>query len=255
MNSIDTGQFVNILIKMADAMMSCGAEVYRTEDTLNRIATAYGAEETDVFAITSTIVITVKMPGEEAFTQSRRLKTSGSNDFERLERLNALSRRVCREHTELTEFEALIDAINAETENRRLIMLGSMLAASCFALFYGGTAADGAAVAIIGLFIYAMQVYLSPICLNRLFFQLAASFATGIAACIAACIIPGTHLDKLMIGGIMLLIPGVMFTNSIRDMLLCDTLSGILRLIEAVLLALLLTLGMLAAVMLMNYLW
>ena len=44
-------------------------------------------------------------------------------------------------------------------------------------------------------------------------------------------------MDKIMIGDIMLLIPGLMSTNAIRDVLIGDTLSGIIRLIAALLLA------------------
>lgn len=46
-----------------------------------------------------------------------------------------------------------------------------------------------------------------------------------------------------MIGDIMLLIPGLMSTNAIRDVLIGDTLSGIIRLIAALLLAAALALG------------
>jgi len=38
-----------------------------------------------------------------------------------------------------------------------------------------------------------------------------------------------------MIGDIMLLIPGIALTNALRDLFVGDTISGILRLLEAVL--------------------
>ena len=251
----DTAQFVNILIKMADAMLKCGAEIYRAEDTLHRIAYAYGAEEIDVFAITSNIWITLKMPGEDAFTQSKRFKTFGSHDFEKLERLNALSRRVCAEQTELCVFEYEIDQILKPDDNRMAFIVGSVLATGGFALFFDGSWAEALIAGVIGVFVCILQTQLAPICLNRMFLQLATAFITGIVTCILVRLAPGVHLDRIMVGVIMLLIPGIMFTNSMRDMLLGDTLSGSLRLIEAMLLALLLTLGLLAAIMIMNYLW
>ena len=253
--SIKTAEFVNVLIRMADAMLKCGAEIYRTEDTLHRIAYAYGAEEIDVFAITSNIWLTVKMPGEDAFTQSKRFTTFGSHDFDRLEQLNALSRRVCAERIDLKEFEQEIDAILRQDGNKWALLIGSVLATSGFALFFDGSVTEAIIAGLIGILVYLLQKYLAPICLNRMFQQLAVAFVTGIATCIVVRIIPGVHMDRIMVGVIMLLIPGVMFTNSIRDMLLGDTLSGSLRLIEAVLLAMLLTLGLLAAIMIVNYIW
>ena len=43
------------------------------------------------------------------------------------------------------------------------------------------------------------------------------------------------HIDKIMIGDIMLLIPGVAFTNAVRNVLIGDTISGLMRLVESVL--------------------
>lgn len=248
----DTAQFLDTLMRMAEAMQDSGAEVYRTEDTINRIGRAYGAEETDVFAITSNIVTTVRMPGEKPLTQSRRLKSSGGNDFLRLERLNALSRRACMHPMDMDEFNKAIDDINGAAKDDRLMILGCVLTAGCFAMFYGGSVVDGIISAVIGVIIYTMQKYLAPMCLNKLAFQLCASFAAGLLAYTAGRLLPGTLPDKIAIGDIMLLVPGVMFTNSIRDMLLGDTLSGILRLIEALLLAAMMTVGYITAMLIMN---
>ena len=87
-----SGRLLNVLIQMGEALQNSGAEIYRVEDTLNRIGYACGAEEMNVFVITSSIVITLKMPGEESLTQTRRLRNSGNNDFVKLEELNELSR-------------------------------------------------------------------------------------------------------------------------------------------------------------------
>ena len=44
-------------------------------------------------------------------------------------------------------------------------------------------------------------------------------------------------LDKVIIGGIIPLVPGVALTNGIRDVANCDYLSGTIRAIDAVLIA------------------
>ena len=55
---------------------------------------------------------------------------------------------------------------------------------------------------------------------------------TGTLICLTVKFLPFFHADKIMIGDIMLLIPGIAITNSIRDMLMGDTIAGIMRLIE-----------------------
>ena len=49
--------------------------------------------------------------------------------------------------------------------------------------------------------------------------------------------------DKIIIGDIMLLIPGLAFTNAVKDIFIGDTISGVMRLIETILWAAALALG------------
>ena len=47
----------------------------------------------------------------------------------------------------------------------------------------------------------------------------------------------GSNVNKIIIGNIMLLIPGIALTNSLRDMISGDIMSGMLRFLDAVLVA------------------
>ena len=50
-------------------------------------------------------------------------------------------------------------------------------------------------------------------------------------------------VDKIIIGNIMTLIPGIGLTNAIRDLFTGDSIAGLLRSIEAVLIALAIAAG------------
>ena len=54
---------------------------------------------------------------------------------------------------------------------------------------------------------------------------------------------------KIIIGNIMLLVPGVAFVNALRDMIGGDMMSGILRVCESILLAVFLAAGSFMALM------
>ena len=49
-------------------MLTNGAEVSRVEETLNRMGHAYGATQMNVFAITSSIVVTMVFEEGEEYT-------------------------------------------------------------------------------------------------------------------------------------------------------------------------------------------
>ena len=128
---------------MGEALQNSGAEVFRVEDTLNRIAVAYGAEDVNVFVITSSIVVTLTMPSLPPQTETRRLRHAASNDLLTLEKLNALSRRICTAPPSIEEFQRQLNAILAQHPDPRLHLAGSVLAASSFAIFFGGNLWDG----------------------------------------------------------------------------------------------------------------
>lgn len=53
----------------------------------------------------------------------------------------------------------------------------------------------------------------------------------------------GPHLESMMIGGIILMVPGVAFTNAIRDMADEDYISGSVRMLDAILVFLCIAMG------------
>ena len=107
-------EFLRIFLDMGEALLSSGAEIFRVEDTLNRMGYACGATQMNVFVITSSIVITMEFPGEGARTQTRRIRESGGNDFTKLEQLNDLSRRFCNHPVPAAELKKEFDEmINA----------------------------------------------------------------------------------------------------------------------------------------------
>ena len=220
----ETDNLVRALLDIGEAMIGSGAEIYRAEDTLRRIAKAYGASDCEVFIITSSIVITLELPQEHTRTRTRRIRKPVENDFTKLEDLNELSREV--------QF------------------LGYILASAAFCLFFTGNLLDALAAGVVGAFLFWMQICVGPFCMNSVVLQFLCSFFSGIMICILHGVFPSLQMAKIMIGDIMLLIPGASFTNSIRDVLLGDTLSGIVRFVEALLLAAVLTVGFLAAILL-----
>ncbi|MGN0362069.1 MAG: threonine/serine exporter family protein [Bilifractor sp.] len=236
------------LLDFGEELLVSGAEISRVEDTLNRIGTAFGAEMMNVFVITSHISVTICWKDGTSLAQTRRIRRDTDNDFIKLESLNALSRRFCHAPFSVEEFDRRLDRIRKIHASRRDRLIGNILVAAAFALFFGGSPADAIAAGAVAVFIFWMQIYFRPFCLNTASFICAGSFLSGFVIALLALLIPVLHRDKILIGDIMLLVPGIMFTNAFREVLLGDTLSGVLRLLEAILLAATMALGIMAAI-------
>lgn len=100
------------LLNLAEIMLTNGAEVSRVEETLNRMGRAYGATQMNVFAITSSIVVTMVFEEGEEYTQTRRITTPVGTDFFKLEQANALSRRCCSSPLSLPDLKDEINKIS-----------------------------------------------------------------------------------------------------------------------------------------------
>lgn len=217
------------------------------EDTLRRMGAAYGADCMDVFAITSTLVCTMNMPDGTVCSMTRGTRDGTKTDFWKLERINALSREYCRKRCDTDTLKMRIEKIERTAVPRFRVCLGSVLAAGTLAVFFGGNVMDGVLAAVFAVVIWLMQVYFAPVCTNNILFNFVCSFVTGVLIGVAGHIFP-IHGDKVMIGDIMLLIPGLALTNAVKDMFVGDTITGSLRLVESLLWAVAIACGFALAV-------
>ncbi|MDY5847067.1 MAG: threonine/serine exporter family protein [Bariatricus sp.] len=245
------GKILHIFLNMGEKLMGCGAEVKRVEDTLIRLGNAYGAVKMNVFVITSSIVVTMELPGGERITQTRRILGVGGTDFTRMESLNQLSRRCCEHPMDPETFQYEMEHLK-KAPGGLWMYAGSALAAGSHAVFFGGTLIDAVFAAMFGILICYLQKVLPKICPNNMIFNLTAAFLAGSGICAVGRMLPFLHTDKIMIGDIMLLIPGIAMTNSIRDILVGDTISGLMRLIESILWAGSLACGFMGAILLIG---
>ena len=247
LNNTEPAVFASCLLDLGEKLLYSGAEVNRVEDTLRRMAVAYGASNSNVFVITASISLTLEVDGQAPISQTRRIPYSAVNNFTMLENLNALSRKCCSEDISLEEFRKELK--QAEVSPRAYLwILGGAIGAAAFAMFFGGTLLDALVSFLFGLLICFSQKFLSSYFPNNTMFNLFCSFTVGLLICLTAKLIPALNMDMIMIGDIMLLIPGLAITNAVRDMLVGDTISGSMRLIESLLWAGALACGFVAAI-------
>ena len=87
-------KLVQGILNIGEAMLQCGAEIFRVEDSLYRMYKSYGFMTYDVYVIPSNIQVTVETPEGEIITQIRHIESTGA-DYDKLNYLNAMSRYVC----------------------------------------------------------------------------------------------------------------------------------------------------------------
>lgn len=247
----ESHRVISCILDIGEYMLTSGAEVMRVEDTITRLCTAYGFVSSDVLTILSSIILTATAADGDIITQTRRIKSRDTN-LTRVEQLNALSRRITADPLPSAELSKAIEAaVAVPAYSRTMIFLLYGFNAAVFTLFFGGTMADliPSFLAGLGIYIYLQlggKLRMNGILLNLLCSGLMALSVVGMHA-----LGLGQNSDKIVIGNIMLLIPGLALTTSLRDLINGDMLSAIIGFLEALLKALAIAIG--AAIVLTRF--
>ena len=224
-----------------------GAETFRVEDTIHRILRAYGVE-CEVFAIPNCVSVSLEAANGKPLMIMRRIGFHG-NDLEKLEKLNALSRHICAEKPEVDEAAAWLRETLAACRGYTtgVAYLGHLLVGLGFCLVFGGTLRDCLWAGLMGLVIGVVTRFMDRREANPFFSTILASCLMALPAYAAAGMGWLDSPDAAIIGALMILVPGLPITNSMRDIIYGDTNSGVNRIVQVLLSALAIAMGTAAA--------
>lgn len=223
-------------------LLESGAEIYRVEDTICRICEGFGVDEVSSIVLPTGIFVTVVSQGR---SQSKiiRIKSRGL-DISKIEQINTLSRKAGQKELTCEEFDQQLQALKKTLPySYWMNILAGCLAAGGFTYFFGGSLIDSFYGLILGGLIRGLQLNLDKLKVPAFF---SISFCSGSAALYALITRQFgfiSNMDALIIGTLMLLVPGMAITNAIRDSLSGDLISGLTRGMEAVLIAIAVALG------------
>lgn len=229
-------------------MISSGAETHRVEDTLQRILGTTNFEHADAFVFTTGMVVTLSDPSVETLSISHRV-TDTSRNFGRIAEVNSVSRDFCSGLISLDEATARLREIKTKKRyNSFLYHLGYILASSAFAVMFGGEIPDAIATIFCGIVLSIVVLDLGP--------KIGRGFVTTILAATALTVTATTvsyisyhflHIsfqtNYMIIGAIMPLVPGLAMTTAFRDVLQGDYLSAGSRILEALMVAVCVAIG------------
>ncbi|QNL44473.1 threonine/serine exporter family protein [Oscillibacter hominis] len=238
----ETEQLLNFCCEMGKQLIRNGAEIYRVEESADRMLDAYGYRDTEVFAIPSCIIINIQ-GSERNHTKSVRIRSS-SNNLDQLDRLNALCRRVCEKKPAVEDaMEELKRIVGAPPYSQLISYLAYGFVATCFTLFWGGTALDALAAFPCGLVVKVIVGYMSKVNANVFFTNVTASVFLALIPLALFYLGCPLHTDKIIIGSIMLLVPGIAITNVMRDVLSGDFLTALTKFAEVMIVAMAIAIG------------
>ncbi|QNQ81279.1 threonine/serine exporter family protein [Lactobacillus sp. PV034] len=234
--SIDSTYAAEVLdtcLKAGRLMIQGGSEMYRVEDTMLRIAKNAGIEGSRCFTTPTGIFMSL---GPHSYTQITQIKKRDIN-LELVDRVNRLSREFAEKKITLADLKMKLSELSNDTPNYPIwLQIVGAIALSCtlMVLFMSNYDwGDFPAAAFVGGVGYGTFLGIKKYTKVRFLAEFVTAALMGFLTIALCKIFPKLLVDNILIGALMTLVPGVAFTNALRDLIGGDILSGVARGIEA----------------------
>lgn len=239
----DEREVLEVAMQAGHILLENGAEIFRVEETIDRICRHYGMESGNAFVLSNGIFATAGSEREEYFAKVQHIPVSGTH-LSRVAAVNQLSREIEAGRYTLSQVKQCLETIsNMPGKTKPVQVLASAVGSGCFCYLFGGSLWDSGAAFVSGMILYLFVLYVSGPHLSKIIGNIAGG-ALVTTVCIALYYLgAGSSFSHMIIGSIIPLVPGVAFTNGIRDIADSDYISGSVRLLDASLVFLSIAMG------------
>ena len=240
---MDYYALMDLAITLGHRLAMSGAETFRVEDSMILVMKAYGIEA-EAFATTNYLSVSVKSDRGKPMTRMRRIGIHG-NDLDAVERYSNLSRRIVSEAPDPAVAHQWLKETDASRQQYSTIgfLIGNFLGAAGFSLIFGANLTDVLIAGFAGVLIGVIDLLMNKFNPNQFFRIIVSSFVMAFVAYSLEGLGIASNADTIIIGALMLLVPGLLFTNALRDIINGDTNSGLNRVIQVFLIAIAIALG------------
>ena len=228
-------EVLDLALMAGHILLENGAEIYRVEETIDRICEYYGVNSENAFVLSNGIFLTAGNARESFFAKVQHIPVSGTH-LNKVAAVNQLSREIVEGRHSIPDAFRILEEIRTMPGKKRWMQtMASGVGSAAFCIFFGGTLGDSLAALTAGTCLYLYVLWLSAPHLSKIVGNIGGGTLVTVVCCLLYLMGVGESLNFMMIGTIMPLVPGVAFTNSIRDVADGDYISGSVRMLDALL--------------------
>ncbi len=231
-------EILEFAVECGKMLLQNGAEIFRVEETIELICKHYDIEDLNTFVLSNGIFVTAKKEREDMYAKVTHVPLRGAH-LGRVDAINNLSRQICSGNISLENAAIRLEEIEEMPEFSNLLLIGaSGFGSAAFCYLMGGTVLDSLFTLVSGMILYLLLIKSKKWKWSKMITNISGGALITIFAVIAFAFagsrLPIT-LDKMIVGAILPMVPGVGFVNSIRDIANSDFLSGTVRMIDTLL--------------------
>ena len=136
MNAESTREALDVASLAGDILLASGAEIFRVEETIDRIARAYGVKSSDAFVLSSGIFLTAESGKKQEFARVRHIPLSAAR-LDKVTAVNQLSREIEEGlHTPKEAKAWLLDIQRMPEKPKMHQVLASGVGSACFCFLF-----------------------------------------------------------------------------------------------------------------------
>ena len=230
-NKFSKEESIAVALLMGEILLRSGAETYRVEDTIKRVGHMQGYKDIQPF-VTPTLIMVGDSSSDNKFSMLR-IKSRSTN-LSKIAAISDFSYNYSNKDHSLEDLLEYLNKIkNKPAYNKYSVIAATGITSACFTVMLGGSIHDFIASIFIGSTAMYGYQYLDKHYSSFFLSNAFAGFLVGGLACLAGMFYK-SEVDKVIVGAIMPFVPGLSFTNGIRDFLSGDLISGNSRIAEAV---------------------
>lgn len=245
-------EIVELALQAGHLLLENGAEISRVEDTMERICSHYGVQSANEFVIGNGIFMTAGSGNGNVFAKVEYIPVSRTH-LDKVAAVNQLSREIAEgKYTVPQAMEELTKIRNMSGKRKIVRYFASAVGSAAFCYLFGGSIRDSLIAFMAGFLLYIFILNVSDAHLSKIVGNIAGSALVTIISGVMYLIGIGEHLNFIIIGSIMPLVPGVAFTNAIRDVAGGDYISGYVRMLDALIMFFCIAIGVGFGIFLMS---
>ncbi|MFC3040386.1 threonine/serine exporter family protein [Virgibacillus xinjiangensis] len=217
-------------------MLESGAETHRVEDTMNRMAAACGLENAHSLAMPTGIYFS---SGAAEITNFMRITSRSTADLDTIDQVNTVSRQLTAGELDINAAASRLKKIDQHRVHYKewVQIVAAAFVSGSFTIMFGGTWPDFLPAFLAGGGGYAGMLAFNRFLDISFLSEFFGSFVLGLLAVIFVNTGFGVHLDDIIIGAVMPLVPGLHITNATRDLLAGHLVAGLSKGVEAMITA------------------
>jgi len=245
---------LDCVIEAGKILMESGAEIYRIEDTMNYMAKSLQVGDFKAYVVNRGIIATGN--DRSGDNEARVIAIPETSiHLGKIEAVNSLSRRVeDREILSTQEIELELQRI-AEMKKPRMwtTVLAYFIGAGCFSYAIGSTVLDSLSSAIVGLLMGLVLEWTGNFINTKVLRTILGSAVVALAANLLCLCGFGQNRGLVILGALMVIVPGAVFTNSVREFSQNNHITGLILLMSALLTCLSISCGVALTVELLPF--